>query len=390
MSSTLVREKEQQNTKPRKQLNMSSSTSTEAIQLDNSNSSNSNSKLLSPQETQEFAGVEDNSILTVGGTQLPNLDDLAEDAHVKENNRIIRKRYRQLLTDLEDSQNDLESDSTQSLRDHVLKANELYSQVNSTFEATLDSRVLVMAADMGVKRARKMRGKTKDFNLELFKSCIFNKLGFNNDNDNSDRDNSDDEDNNNDKFMGEGRWDKLNLIASEQVQQVGGIKILMGPLSLQQKVRAVKTQRTTLNNVGQPTTVPKVVDSNDTETENDTTANVIIIANTLAKHSPINLFKFVINPQSYGQTIENIFFLSFLIRDGRAKIEVDKDSHPILTTSQPPSHEDYRKGLIKKQWIFEMDEMMFKGLIKLFGLRKSIIPHRAYETNSNESSTSWD
>jgi hypothetical protein len=33
----------------------------------------------------------------------------------------------------------------------------------------------------------------------------------------------------------------------------------MGPLSLQQKVRAVKTQRTTLNNVGQPTTVPKVV-----------------------------------------------------------------------------------------------------------------------------------
>jgi hypothetical protein len=29
-----------------------------------------------------------------------------------------------------DSQNDLESDTTQSLRDHVLKANELYSQGN--------------------------------------------------------------------------------------------------------------------------------------------------------------------------------------------------------------------------------------------------------------------
>jgi co-chaperonin GroES (HSP10) len=101
MSSTLVREKEQKNSKSKRQLHMSSSTSTEAIQFDNENSSNSNSKLLSPQETRELTEVEDNSILAVGGTQLPNLDDLAEDAHVKENNRIIRKRYRQLLTDLE-------------------------------------------------------------------------------------------------------------------------------------------------------------------------------------------------------------------------------------------------------------------------------------------------
>jgi hypothetical protein len=108
----------------------------------------------------------------------------------------------------------------------MLKSKYFALIVNSTFEATLDSRVLVMAADMGVKRARKMRGKTKDFNLELFKSCIFNKLGFRNNNDNSDSENSDDEESANEKFDGEGKWDKLNLIASEQVQQVGGIKIL--------------------------------------------------------------------------------------------------------------------------------------------------------------------
>ena len=58
---------------------------------------------------------------------------------------------------------------------------------------------------------------------------------------------------------------------------------------------------------------------------------VRLVADLLKKHSPINLFEFVINPESFPQTIENIFYLSFSVRDARAKIENDRNGIPIAS-----------------------------------------------------------
>jgi non-structural maintenance of chromosomes element 4 len=55
------------------------------------------------------------------------------------------------------------------------------------------------------------------------------------------------------------------------------------------------------------------------------------VAELLRQHSPINLFEFVLNPASFGQTIENIFYLSFSVRDARAKIYDDANGMPIVS-----------------------------------------------------------
>jgi hypothetical protein len=38
----------------------------------------------------------------------------------------------------------------------------------------------------------------------------------------------------------------------------------------------------------------------------------------------------VINPDDYGQTVENIFYASFLIKEGQAGIQVDDDGQVII------------------------------------------------------------
>lgn len=95
---------------------------------------------------------------------------------------------------------------------------------------------------------------------------------------------------------------------------------------------------------------------------------------------PINLFKFIINPNDFGQSVENMFYLSFLIRDGKCALETNKHGEPVICTfvdpslvlhtcivsrlcsrryepdiCQQPSEEDYAQGLIKRQIVMEFD-----------------------------------
>lgn len=48
----------------------------------------------------------------------------------------------------------------------------------------------------------------------------------------------------------------------------------------------------------------------------------------------VNLFKFIINPQDFGQSVENLFYLSFLIRDGKCAFFADEDTgEPVICES---------------------------------------------------------
>lgn len=45
----------------------------------------------------------------------------------------------------------------------------------------------------------------------------------------------------------------------------------------------------------------------------------------------MNLFRFIINPNDFGQSVENMFYLSFLIRDGKCALDFE-DGEPNICT----------------------------------------------------------
>lgn len=45
----------------------------------------------------------------------------------------------------------------------------------------------------------------------------------------------------------------------------------------------------------------------------------------------INIFRFVVNPNDFAQSVENIFYLSFLIRDGKVAFETDTNGEPVVS-----------------------------------------------------------
>jgi hypothetical protein len=50
----------------------------------------------------------------------------------------------------------------------------------------------------------------------------------------------------------------------------------------------------------------------------------------IADDGGIPLFRFCINPRSFGQSVENLFYVSFLVRDGTIGVQTDSRGLPTL------------------------------------------------------------
>lgn len=94
----------------------------------------------------------------------------------------------------------------------------------------------------------------------------------------------------------------------------------------------------------------------------------------------MNIFKFIINPDDFGQSVENLFYLSFLIRDGKCAFQTDEDTgEPTISEwlsygsncmeliaslaavlCEQPTHQDYDEGLVKHQLVMEFDMNTWK------------------------------
>jgi hypothetical protein len=84
---------------------------------------------------------------------------------------------------------------------------------------------------------------------------------------------------------------------------------------------------------------PDIADFDDEEVK------AVFEKNNLSLNHEVSLFQFAINPHSFGQSVENLFYISFLVRDGLVQISYDDDKLPTIRKfgSDCNSHAD-RQG----------------------------------------------
>ncbi|KAI3618680.1 nuclear protein qri2 [Moniliophthora roreri] len=181
-------------------------------------------------------------------------------------------------------------------------------------------------------------------------------------------------------------WEKIGRKALAKSRRVPVVGFMLGPLSIEQKKRAAVKRAKLEKNKADEKKPQEIKEEDISRSGNETTKNVAIsrpqslihrqIASKLEEMGEINLFRFFINPNDFAQSVENLFYLSFLIRDGKVALDSDEKGEPIIYLCSPPSEEDFVNGLRKRQLVFEFDMDTWKKAIEVFDLKDPIIPQR--------------
>jgi hypothetical protein len=279
----------------------------------------------------------------------------------------------------------------QGLLKHIKKQDYFMGKVRQTADAALDSRVMVLASDLAHKKMNNTLNGNNGVGIDLdqfVSRCIHfmrthgdteaedprstqarNRRRTHVDEDEAEEDGGDDE-GLDWAFFGREACFPFN-------RRPPVTSFLLGPLSVQKRARATQTRRA--RSQRQPTgpaTRPQELTQADIQhsensnlthlvkniqvrlkehirtaedaaekeleeyvEDNDCDPDEADVEATCRRHriakdpdgeAAVSLFDFVINPRSFGQTVENMFYISFLIREGTVKVVGDSDGLPLL------------------------------------------------------------
>lgn len=302
-------------------------------------------------------------------------DDYDPDQDIEER-RKVRKGLRDLTKTVTEHRSDYLAPGNTGLRDTLIKANQWTNQVKQTSDATIDARLLVTTADLSYKKTVALTSgdTSQGVDLEDFlsKCKAYIRTAPAESGASSQRapsstqrrraGNADEEDEDGDMFD----WAYFGRVAClPHISRPSIPGFLLGPLSVEKRAKRVITRKAPLRVNNLHETRPEVLQTADIvkdENANLTTLCTQILARAhkvqndamakadadheddmeqkeidaiLDKHGisaegGLAYFKFVINPYSFGQTIENMFYVSFLIRDGKIGVNIDDHSMPFL------------------------------------------------------------
>ncbi|KAF8638066.1 hypothetical protein AX16_010698 [Volvariella volvacea WC 439] len=295
--------------------------------------------------------------------------DLAYDPDQNpEEKRAVRKHYRDLTRIVEGNINDL---SVDQIRSNLDQADDLFNKVKGPQEATLDSHLLRMASHLSAQKARALKNLGGGFDVDEFLSKLVSFMDVRKHSHNRTVEGYEgDED-------VELDWDKIGRRILTKSRRVPALGFMLGPLSIEQKKRATGKRAKFEKNKEDERKPQEIREEDISRTPNETTKNVAILEQLLQDElEPINIFRFVINPHDFAQSVENIFHLSFLIRDGKVSLEIDEMGEPLIMLCEQPSDQDYEGGLKKRQMVLEFDMAIWKRAIEVFNITEPKIPAR--------------
>ncbi|XP_021656752.2 non-structural maintenance of chromosomes element 4 homolog A isoform X2 [Hevea brasiliensis] len=170
-------------------------------------------------------------------------------------------------------------------------------------------------------------------------------------------------------------WNNIGVAVSHIFRSCPGCYTMIGAADTELKVRkaAVRKRMKPTESI-QP---EEVVDDHLAKERMDTDNNMATMFNILRKKKSVKLENLVLNRNSFAQTVENLFTLSFLVKDGRAEIKVNENGWHLVSPRNAAAASAVISGeVVYRHFVFKLDFKDWKLMTSLVGVGEELMPNR--------------
>ncbi|XP_029466421.1 non-structural maintenance of chromosomes element 4 homolog A isoform X2 [Rhinatrema bivittatum] len=263
----------------------------------------------------------------------------------EETRRQIRQQYRELISSVQQNREDMLSSRSNRLTEVLEEANKLFVGVSRAREAALDAQFLVLASNLGKEKANQLHSDMIVFDPTAFAEDLLTFMGLNRlEGEGSDSE----EDGMADGFLPRDAWQRVGTEAEKYFRRAPTFHYMLGSFKTDPPVPKPRLERQRQNPKAEerramPAQLKKMEESHQEATEKEVERILGLLQEYFRAdpNTPISFFDFVIEPRSFARTVENIFHVSFIVRDGFARIKLDEDRLPVI---EPVENEEGQGG----------------------------------------------
>lgn len=179
-------------------------------------------------------------------------------------------------------------------------------------------------------------------------------------------------------------WESLVPETFNLFKKSNPFTFMLGPLSLQPpplKVKAKAERQKKISQIENKVLAQREENVN-TEEESDVYKLILkCLVRSYKKNNkqPINYFNFVIDPNGYWKTVENIFHFAFLVRDGNVKMSL-QNGIPVVEPCLSTNESNTEGKPSSNQFCFSLSVSDWEKCVERFEIKNAIIP--AFSVNS--------
>ncbi|KAJ1702535.1 hypothetical protein LUZ63_002314 [Rhynchospora breviuscula] len=280
--------------------------------------------------------------------------------------RLLRYKYLSVKNQISDVAEDIGNVDSNKLCTVIRELENLHQNVQRPREQVSDAETLLDIVTSLVTSARSLRNGPTPSD---FVDGLLRKFGV-------------PRNYNSTKYLSKASWARIGMSASQIFMRGHGYCTMNGPMDAEVKPRRSVARRKRTR----PTQSSRPEDIGDREGDptkrTDTDRNMLTMFAILRKHKQAKLEYLVLNRHSFAQTVENVFALSFLVKDGRAQITVDKNGFHFVSPRNAPAAAAITSGdVCFSHFVFRFDVKDWKAMREMVAPGAELMPHRVSSLN---------